>query len=589
MAHAGAGSQSGIRYQPDDRPPALLAIGVGVQLAILNIAAIMLIPAVVMRTAGASEAYASWAVFATVAVSGLTTVLQAFRFGRFGGGHVLLMGASAAFISVSITAVAEGGPALLATLVIITAVVPLLLSWRLAQVQRIVTPAVAGTVIMLIPITVLPAVGDLLTSVPAGSPAAGAPLSALATVAVITTLTLKAPGAWRLWAPVIGVGAGALVGGWFGLYDSGRVAAAAWVDLPRGRWPGFDLSFGASFWALLPAFLLVAVIAAVRTMSSAVAVQRVSWRGSRAIDYRAVQGAVTLDGVGNLLSGLAGTLPNTTYSVSAPLISLTGVAARGVGIATGAVFLVLVFLPKTLAVILAVPDPVFAGYLLVLLGLLFLVGINIVVQDGLDARKGTIVGLALLIGVSAHYGMIFPDLLAEFAGGLLGNGMNAGGYSAIVMTLFVALTESRRSRFRAARFDRSVLPDVATFIRAFAARNGWDEAMAQRLDAAGEEALLALLRDDAGPREGHGRHLHLAAYREEGGAVLEFAVGPAGHNLQDRIALLGEQTDEAALEREVTLRLLRHLASSVRHRQFHDTDVVTVRVQAPAPTRGART
>ena len=589
MAHAGAGSHSGIRYQPDDRPPALLAIGVGVQLAILNIAAIMLIPAVVMRAGGASEAYASWAVFATVAVSGLTTALQAFRLGRFGGGHVLLMGASAAFISVSITAVAEGGPALLATLVIITAVVPLLLSWRLAQVQRIVTPAVAGTVIMLIPITVLPAVGDLLTSVPAGSPAAGAPLSALATVAVITTLTLKAPGAWRLWAPVIGVGAGALVGGWFGLYDSGRVAAAAWVDLPQGRWPGFDLSFGASFWALLPAFLLVAVIAAVRTMSSAVAVQRVSWRGARAIDYRAVQGAVTLDGVGNLLSGLAGTLPNTTYSVSAPLISLTGVAARGVGIATGVVFLVLVFLPKTLAVILAVPDPVFAAYLLVLLGLLFLVGINIVVQDGLDARKGMIVGLALLIGVSAHYGMIFPDLLAEFAGGLLGNGMNAGGYSAIAMTLFLALTESRRSRFRAARFDRSVLPDVATFIRAFAARNGWDEATAQRLDAAGEEALLALLGDDAVRREGHGRHLHLAAYREEGGAVLEFAVGPGGRNLQDRIALLGEQRDGAALEREVSLRLLRHLASSVRHRQYHDTDVVTVRVQAPVPARGART
>ncbi len=589
MAHAGAGAHSGIRYQPDDRPPALLAIGVGVQLAILNIAAIMLIPAVVMRTAGASDAYASWAVFATVAVSGLTTALQAFRFGRLGGGHVLLMGASAAFISVSITAVAEGGPALLATLVIITAVVPLLLSWRLAQVQRIVTPAVAGTVIMLIPLTVLPAVGNLLTSVPAGSPAAGAPLSALATVAVITTLTLKAPGAWRLWAPVIGVGAGALVGGWFGLYDTGRVAAAAWVDLPQSRWPGFDLSFGASFWALLPAFLLVAVIAAVRTMSSAVAVQRVSWRGSRAIDYRAVQGAVTLDGVGNLLSGLAGTLPNTTYSVSAPLISLTGVAARGVGIATGAVFVVVVFLPKTLAVILAVPDPVLAGYLLVLLGLLFLVGINIVVQDGLDARKGMIVGLALLIGVSAHYGFIFPGLLAEFAGGLLRNGMNAGGYSAILMTLFVALTESRRSRFRAARFDRSVLPDVATFVRAFAARNGWDEATARRLDAAGEETLLALLGDDAGRRDGHGRHLHLAAYREEGGAVLEFAVGPAGQNLQDRIALLREHTDEEAVEREVSLRLLRHLASSVHHRQYHGTDIVTVRVQAPVPARGTRT
>ena len=595
MARAGARPHSGIRYQPDERPPALLALGVGLQLAVLNIAAIMLIPAVVMRAVGVSDAYASWAVFATVAVSGATTVLQAFRFGRFGGGHVLLMGASTAFISVSITAVAEGGPALLATLVIITAAVPLLLSWRLAQVQRVVTPAVAGTVIMLIPITVLPAVGDLLAGVPDGSPAAGAPLSALATFAVITALTLRAPGVWRLWAPVIGVGAGSLVGGWFGLYDTSRVAAAAWIDLPQGRWPGFDLTFGAAFWALLPAFLLVAVIAAVRTMSSAVAVQRVSWRGSRAIDYRAVQGAVTLDGVGNLLSGLAGTLPNTTYSVSAPLISLTGVAARGVGIVAGSMFVVLVFLPKTLAVILAVPDPVFAGYLLVLLGLLFLVGINIVVQDGLDARKGMIVGLALLIGVSAHYGLIFPDLLAGFAGGLLRNGMNAGGYSAILMTLFVALTESRRSRFRAARFDRSVLPDVATFIRAFAARNGWDEAMAHRLDAAGEETLLTLLRENDVRRQGRSgasprrrRHLLLAAYREEGGAVLEFKVGPAGKNLQDRIALLGEHTDEAALERDVTLRLLRHLASSVRHQQYHDTDIVTVRVQTPAHAGEAR-
>ena len=565
-----------------------LAVGVGLQLAVLNIAAIMLIPTVVMRAAGASEAYVTWAVFATVAVSGLTTVLQAFRWARLGGGHVLLMGASAAFISVSITAVAEGGAALLATLVVITAVVPLLLSWRLAQVQRIVTPTVAGTVIMLIPFTVLPAVGDLLVSVPDGSPAAAAPLSALATVVVITGLTLKAPGAWRLWAPIIGVGAGSLVGGWFGLYDVSRVAAAAWIDYPRGRWPGFDFSFGPAFWALLPAFLLVAVIAAVRTMSSAVAVQRVSWRGSRAIDYRAVQGAVTLDGLGNLLSGLAGTLPNTTYSVSAPLITLTGVAARGVGIAAGAAFVVLVFLPKTLAVVLAVPDPVFAGYLLVLLGLLFLVGVNIVVQDGLDARKGMIVGLALFIGISSHYGMLFPELLAGFAGGLLHNGMNAGGYSAILMTLFVALTGARRSRLRTARFDRSVLAEVATFLRGFAVKNGWDEATAQRLEAAAEETMLTLLREAGGAGQAR-RRLLLSAYREAGGAVLEFVVGPGEHNLQDRLALLGEPSgggsgEEAAIEREVSLRLLRHLAASVRHQQFHDTDVVTVRVRTPAPS-----
>ena len=575
---------AGVRYQPDERPPRALTLGLGLQLAILNLAAVILIPTVVMRAAGATDAVAAWAVYATVAVCGLTTVLQALRIGRIGAGHVLVMGASGAFISISITALVEGGPALLAILVVLSGCVPLLLSWRLASFQRILTPTVSGTVLMLIPVTVLPAVGDLLTSVPAGSRAAGAPLSALATVLLIGGLTLRAPAAWRLWAPVVGVGAGAAIGAWFGLYDGSRVAAAAWIGLPRGRWPGFDLHFGPGFWALLPAFLLVAVIAAVRAMSSAVAVQRVSWRGRRAVDFRAVQGAVTVDGLGTLLSGLAGTVPNSTYSVSVPLIELTGVAARGLGIVAGAAFVVLAFVPKALAAVLATPDPVLAGYLIVLLALLILIGMKIVLQDGLNPRNGLIIGISLLIGTGCHYGLIFPELISEFGGGLLRNGTNAGGFTAILMTGFLALTESRGSRYKAARFDLSVLPGIRGFLGAFAARNGWNAELAGRLAAAAEETVLTLLRDDEDGADRGRRRLLLVAHRDEGGAVLEFAVGPGRENLQDRIALLRDQADETDIERDVSLRLLRHLASSVRHQQYHDTDIVTVRVQAAAAT-----
>ena len=39
------------------------------------------------------------------------------------------------------------------------------------------------------------------------------------------------------------------------------------------------------------------------------------------------------------------------------------------------------------------------------------------------------------------------------------------------------------------------------------------------------------------------------------------------------------------IEREVSLRLLRHLASSVHHQQYHDTDIVTVRVKRPGTVR----
>ena len=148
-------SHSGIRFEPDERPPAALTVGLGLQLSILNLGAVILIPTVVMRAAAASEASAAWAVYATVAVCGMTTMLQALRIGRIGAGHVLVMGASGAFISISITALVEGGPALLATLVVLSAFVPLVISWRLASFQRILTPTVSGTVLMLIPVTVL--------------------------------------------------------------------------------------------------------------------------------------------------------------------------------------------------------------------------------------------------------------------------------------------------------------------------------------------------------------------------------------------------------------------------------------------------
>ena len=592
MSASAAESRSGVCYQPDEKPAAALTLGVGLQLAALNIAAVMLIPMVVMRAAGMDGDYLAWAVLASVTVCGLTTMLQAVRAGRFGAGHVLVMGTSGAFIPASIMALAEGGPALLATLTVIAALVPLLLAWRLSLLQRVLTPAVSGTVIMLIPVTVLPFIAELLTpgagGGAGGGPAPGAALSFFLTVAVIACIALRGTGALRLWAPVIGVVAGTAVAGYHGLYDLERVAAAAWIALPRPRPPGFDLHIDPAFWTLLPSFLLVAVIAAIRTMSSAVAIQRVSWRrASRAIDFRAVQGAMSVDGVGNLLAGCAGTVPGSATTTSVPLTQLTGVAARGVGLVAGAAFIALAFLPKGFAVLLAIPDPVFAGYLYVLLAMLFAIGLKIVLQGGLEIRDGIVVGLAFLTGVAFQYGLILPEQVSAFAGGLLANGMNAGGFTAILLTLFLGLSAPRRARLKT-EFTVSRLDKIGEFLRAFAGRHGLDDAAADRLEAVAEEALLTLVPhgegdaegggEDGGRGAGAGRRLLLTAYRDQGEAVLEFVTGPTDGNLQDRLAVLGEEVDEVGIEKEVSMRLLRHLASSVRHQQYHDTDIVTVRV-----------
>ena len=83
-----------IRYEPDESPSMPLAFGLGLQLVILNVAGIVLTPAIVIRAAGTGESYMSWAVFAAVLISGATTILQAVRLGRLGSGYVLAMGTS---------------------------------------------------------------------------------------------------------------------------------------------------------------------------------------------------------------------------------------------------------------------------------------------------------------------------------------------------------------------------------------------------------------------------------------------------------------------------------------------------------------
>ncbi len=376
----------------------------------------VLTPAIVVRAAGTGEAFLSWAAFAALAISGVTTVLQAVRVGRVGSGHVLLMGTSAAFIAVCVAALAGGGPGLLATLVTVSALFQFGLCAELSLLRRILTPTVCGTVIMLIPVTLMPIMFGMLTDVPDGSSPAAAPASVIVTLAITVAVTLRAAGCWRLWAPVIGIAAGCVAAAAFGLYDARLVAEADWIGLPAGAWPGFDFSFGIAFWSLLPAFVFVTLIGAIETIGDSVAIQRVSRRKPRATDFRAVQGAVAADGVGNLLSGLAATVPNTTYSSSVSVTDITGVASRAVGVAIGIIFVVLAFLPKFMARILEIPGPVVGAYTIVLMSTLFVLGMRVVVEDGVDYRKGVVAGVGFWIGLGFQNELIFADALGAGAG-----------------------------------------------------------------------------------------------------------------------------------------------------------------------------
>lgn len=564
-----------LRYEPDETPPPGLAAALGLQTVALILAGIVLTPVIVLRAAGLGTADSTWVVFAAMAISGLTTVVQASRIGPFGSGHVLFMGTAGAFIAVSISAIRDGGLALLMSLVVASSLVQFVLAARLQTLRRVITPTVGGTVIMLIAVTIMPIAFAMVSRAPAdaSTSAAAGPVTSAVTLAVIVAVALFGSARLQLWAPMAGIVAGTAVAGGFGIFPTERIAEAAWVGLPTGSWPGFDLRFGQDFWLLLVPFLLVTVIGAVETYGDAIAVQRVSWRRRRPIDFRVVQGAVYADGLGNLLSGLAGTLPNTTYASSISVIDITGVAARRVGIYGGLILMAMAFSPKLAALLLSVPDAVAGAYIVVLLALLFMQGAKLVTEGGITYENALIVGLSFWLGTGFQNQALFHDLLPEWARTVLDNGLTAGGICAIVLTLLSGL----RSRSRGGigvDLDVAAIPRIHTHLRDFATGLGWDRPAIDRLQLAAEEAVIYLIerrRDRPEP----GR-LRVVARAVDGLAEIDIAASPQDVHIEDEIARLKD--DGGFVPDEAPLRLLRHLCQSVEHQQYRASDFLTIRV-----------
>ncbi|MDE2778929.1 MAG: hypothetical protein OXI91_04530 [Chloroflexota bacterium] len=569
-----------LRYEPDDRSPPVATLNValqGVVIALSNVVSLVTIFAV---AAQGSESYLAWAVFASLVIAGAATALQASRIGRLGSGHILLMGPAAPFMGVCVLAVTEAGLPVMASLIIAASLVQFAMAFWLAQLRRIITPVVSGVTLMVVAVAAMPIGAARLDDVPADlSPLAGPAVGAI-TLFGAAALMLRASGLFRLMAIPITLLAGCAVAGLLGAYDFRRVLEAPWFDLPEfSAWPGLGPALNTDFLSFLLVFLIVSAVVAVKAGSEGAAIQQASRRRPRAIDFRGVQGTLNAGGTGVLLSGIAGILPVLVYLPSTvALINFTGVAARRTGLVIGAILIGVALLPKFIAVLLTIPRPVTGAILMVVMGLLFMEGVRTIIQDGLNQQKAVIVGLSLSIGIGLQVQDVLTDALGSPWGATFGNGIVASVLAAILLSAITDMTLSRRRRMEA-ELDIAALPEVDSFLRDVGSSAGWNEASLERLRAAGEETLSSMLqlRDDyEGDRP---PRLVLIARPQSGAMELEFLAVSPEENIEDRLAYMSEQAAEPDVG-EISFRLLRHFASSVRHRKYHGLDIVTVRVDA---------
>ena len=581
------------RYEAHEKAPLLASLGYGLQFSFIASATLLVTPVIVaqqyIQQSGGDDSYLVWMVFASLLVVGVSTLIQVRRVGPIGAGAVLPMFTAAFSIPFCITALVDGGPTTLMALVLVSAGVQIAISRWLFILRRIVTPTVGGTVMMILSLTLASVVFGMLNRASETEPIPTF-LTALITLVVVAVLALRGSNAFSLWGPVVGIVVGSIAAVLFGIYDVSRVVEAPWVGLPTS-WPGFGLDFGINFWTLLPGFLFLGVIISIQANGASIAMQRVAHREDLAVNFREVQGALAGTGVTNALAGLAGTVPNIINPGAISFTQLTGFAARRVGYVIGCTFILAAFIPKVSGLISTIPSPVMAGYLMMIVGSLFVEGARIVIQTEKDREKVAVAGVCFWFAAPFQFGLLkLPDF-HPVIDALLDSGITTGGFAAIAMILYLELTRPRRMRFESILHIDS-LPELNEFMARFATRRRWNNAMKERLTAVAEETLLTLapldltsfsLDDDEEEPEEEEKQLVVIASSDGNVAELEFIGGASDEqNIEDRVRQLEQHDAENIVEQELSLQLLQSYTASVEHHQYHGTDIIRVRVEQPA-------
>lgn len=205
---------------------------------------------------------------------------------------------------------------------------------------------------------------------------------------------------------IIALAFGTLIAHFMGSVNWQAVIDAAWISLPRFAFIDYGFSF--DFSAMITMVIIYLVILTEAT-STWYAIRSVS---DEELDDERINRGVIGEGITNLIGTFVGATPSASYSSSAGIISITGVASRKVFIASGIWLLVLAFAGKLSAIIHAIPSSVIGGVFAIVCIQIFLAGFNVVKEELTTDRAIYIVGIPLIVTIGL---ILLPSEVVESA------------------------------------------------------------------------------------------------------------------------------------------------------------------------------
>jgi uracil permease len=163
-----------------------------------------------------------------------------------------------------------------------------------------------------------------------------------------------------------------------GVVDFANVAAAPWMAMPSFYEPKFNL--GAIMMIMPALFVVFAEHLGHLFVTSDIV-------GRDLIKDPGLHRSLFADGLSNVISGLLGSTPNTTYGENMGVMAITGVYS--VWVIGGAAIMAIIFsfVGKIAALIHGIPVPVMGGVCILLFGFIASSGIRMLIEKKVDYTR----------------------------------------------------------------------------------------------------------------------------------------------------------------------------------------------------------
>lgn len=283
-------------------------------------------------------------------------------------------------------------------------------------IDVIFPPAAMGAIVAIIGLELAPAATDMagLTGKLIEQlhiPYASAVTVSMFTLAVTILASILLRGFLAAIPVLIGVVAGYLFSVVMGIVDFSSVAAAPWFEVPTLYAPTFN--FSAMMMIMPAAFVVLAEhIGHLVVTGNIVEKDLVKDPG---LD-RSLLG----DGISNMLSGLVGATPNTTYGENIGVMAITKVFSVWVIGGAACIAIAISFVGKFAALIRSIPVPVMGGVCILLFGVIAAAGIRMLIEKKVDYTKSRNLILTSVVLISGISGSVVKFGAIELKGMALG-------------------------------------------------------------------------------------------------------------------------------------------------------------------------